>query len=113
MQPSREGPRTPLRQRLQDQIYVVLIPPIVDAMENTMSAIMVPKELIMQRLLAGMKGYWWQVFAEIIQNDNVIGLYAGYCTTLLRNLPAGVLGYSSFEYLKAAKLQKTKQSYLE
>ncbi|KAG4926599.1 hypothetical protein JHK84_052270 [Glycine max] len=38
-----------------------------------------------------------------------MGLYVGYSTTLLGNLPAGVLSYSSFEYLKA----KTKQSYLE
>lgn len=53
------------------------------------------------------------MFAEIIQNDGVMGLYAGYSATLLRNLPAGVLSYSSFEYLKAAVLQKTKQSYME
>ncbi|TYG39536.1 hypothetical protein ES288_D12G022800v1 [Gossypium darwinii] len=33
--------------------------------------------------------------------------------TLLRNLPAGVLSYSSFEYLKAAVLRKTKQTNLE
>jgi len=44
------------------------------------------------------------VFAEIIQNDGVMGLYVGYSTTLLGNLPAGVLSYSSFEYLKAVML---------
>jgi hypothetical protein len=32
-------------------------------------------------------------------------LYTGYSATLLRNLPAGVLSYSSFEYLKAAELR--------
>lgn len=92
----------------------VLIPPTAGAMGNIMSsAIMVPKELITQRMQAGAKGRSWQVFAEIIQNDGVMGLYAGYSATLLRNLPAGVLSYSSFEYLKAAVLQKTKQSYME
>lgn len=50
---------------------------------------------------------------EIIQNDGVMGLYAGYSATLLRNLPAGVLSYSSFEYLKAAVLRKSGKSHLE
>ncbi|KAL6318418.1 hypothetical protein AAG906_041183 [Vitis piasezkii] len=59
-------------------------------MGNIMSsAIMVPKELITQRM------------------------QAGYSATLLRNLPAGVLSYSSFEYLKAAVLSRTKNDHLE
>ena len=53
------------------------------------------------------------VFAEIIQNHDVMGCYAGYTATLLKNLLAGVLSYSSFKYLKVTVLQKTKQSYLE
>ena len=43
----------------------------------------------------------------------VMGCYAGYTATLLKNLLAGVLSYSSFKYLKVTVLQKTKQSYLE
>ena len=42
-----------------------------------------------------------------------MGCYAGYTATLLKNLLAGVLSYSSFKYLKVTVLQKTKQSYLE
>ena len=92
----------------------VLIPPTAGAMGNIVSsAIMVPKELITQRMQAGAKGRSWQVLLRIIQNDGFLGLYAGYSATLLRNLPAGVLSYSSFEYLKAAVLSKTKQPHLE
>ncbi|TKY45980.1 MITOFERRINLIKE 1 [Spatholobus suberectus] len=92
----------------------VLIPPAAGAMGNVASsAIMVPKELITQRMQAGAKGRSWQVFLEILQNDGVMGLYAGYFATLLRNLPAGVLSYSSFEYLKAAVLRRSEKSHLE
>ncbi|KAF4346546.1 hypothetical protein CsatB_006937 [Cannabis sativa] len=92
----------------------VLIPPTAGAMGNIVSsAIMVPKELITQQMQAGAKGRSWQVLLRIIENDGVLGLYAGYSATLLRNLPAGVLSYSSFEYLKAAVLNKTNQTNLE
>ncbi|KAK1432530.1 hypothetical protein QVD17_09427 [Tagetes erecta] len=92
----------------------VLIPPTAGAMGNIVSsAIMVPKELITQRMQAGAKGRSWQVLLTILEKDGVLGLYAGYWATLLRNLPAGVLSYSSFEYLKAAVLVKTKQTNLE
>ncbi|CAH1446095.1 unnamed protein product [Lactuca virosa] len=92
----------------------VLIPPTAGAMGNIMSsAIMVPKELITQRMQAGAKGRSWEVLLRILEKDGVLGLYAGYSATLLRNLPAGVLSYSSFEYLKAAVLRKTKQPNLE
>lgn len=92
----------------------LLIPPTAGAMGNIVSsAIMVPKELITQRMQAGAKGRSWQVLLKIIENDGVLGLYAGYSATLLRNLPAGVLSYSSFEYLKAAVLSKTKQAQME
>lgn len=92
----------------------VLIPPTAGAMGNIVSsAIMVPKELITQRMQAGAKGRSWEVLLRILEKDGVLGLYAGYSATLLRNLPAGVLSYSSFEYLKAAVLSRTKQANLE
>jgi hypothetical protein len=76
------------------------------------AAIMVPKELITQRLQSGAaKGRSWQVL-QIIKTDGLIGLYAGYAATLLRNLPAGVLSYSSFEYLKAFTLNKRNKESL-
>lgn len=77
------------------------------------SAIMVPKELITQRMQAGAKGRSWEVLLKILEKDGVLGLYAGYSATLLRNLPAGVLSYSSFEYLKAAVLIKKNKSNLD
>ncbi|XP_065847470.1 protein MITOFERRINLIKE 1, chloroplastic [Euphorbia lathyris] len=92
----------------------VLIPPTAGAMGNIVSsAIMVPKELITQRMQAGAKGRSWEVLLKILEKDGILGLYAGYSATLLRNLPAGVLSYSSFEYLKAAVMRKTKKSHLE
>lgn len=74
---------------------------------------MVPKELITQRMQAGAKGRSWDVLLRILEKDGFLGLYAGYSATLLRNLPAGVLSYSSFEYLKAGVLEKTNQSHLD
>ncbi|XP_010519383.1 PREDICTED: protein MITOFERRINLIKE 1, chloroplastic [Tarenaya hassleriana] len=92
----------------------VLIPPTAGAMGNIVSsAIMVPKELITQRMQAGAKGRSYEVLLKILEKDGILGLYAGYSATLLRNLPAGVLSYSSFEYLKAAVLNKRKQTHLE
>lgn len=92
----------------------VLIPPTAGAMGNIVSsAIMVPKELITQRMQAGAKGRSWEVLLKILEKDGILGLYAGYSATLLRNLPAGVLSYSSFEYLKAAVMHKTKKNHLE
>ncbi|KAL0723970.1 hypothetical protein Bca4012_038569 [Brassica carinata] len=93
----------------------VLIPPTAGAMGNIISsAIMVPKELITQRMQVGASGRRsYQVLLEILEKDGILGLYAGYSATLLRNLPAGVLSYSSFEYLKAAVLEKTQQNNLE
>ncbi|KAL0326037.1 UNVERIFIED_CONTAM: protein MITOFERRINLIKE 1, chloroplastic [Sesamum radiatum] len=92
----------------------VLIPPTAGAMGNIVSsAIMVPKEVITQRMQAGAKGRSWEVLLRILEKDGILGLYAGYSATLLRNLPAGVLSYSSFEYLKAAVLSKTGKSSLE
>lgn len=93
----------------------LLIPPTAGAMGNIISsAIMVPKELITQRMQSGaVKGRSWQVLLKILEKDGILGLYAGYSATLLRNLPAGVLSYSSFEYLKAAVLIKFNQASLE
>lgn len=92
----------------------VLIPPTAGAMGNIVSsAIMVPKELITQRMQAGAKGRSWEVLLKILEVDGILGLYAGYSATLLRNLPAGVLSYSSFEYLKAAVLSRTKNANLK
>ncbi|CAL5185350.1 unnamed protein product [Lathyrus oleraceus] len=98
----------------QENFPKILIPPAAGALGNVLSsAIMVPKELITQRMQAGAKGRSYEVLIKILQNDGVMGLYAGYSATLLRNLPAGVLSYSSFEYLKLAVMRETKKNHLE
>lgn len=92
----------------------VLIPPISGALGNVLSsAIMVPKELITQRMQTGAKGRSYEVLIKILQNEGVLGLYRGYSATLLRNLPAGVISYSSFEYLKLAFMKHTNKDCLE
>lgn len=90
------------------------IPPVAGAMGNLVSsAVMVPKELITQRMQAGAPGRSWQVLLATIERDGIGGLYAGYSATILRNLPTGVLSFSSFEYLKAAVLSKSKKPNLQ
>lgn len=90
-----------------DDFPPVLIPPTAGLMGNVVSsAIMVPKELVTQRMQAGAKGRSWEVVVQILERDGFLGLYAGYAATLLRNLPAGVLSYSSFEWLKTAVLRE-------
>ncbi|KAF8646836.1 hypothetical protein HU200_065639 [Digitaria exilis] len=99
---------------LRPHLPPFLVPPLAGASGNvSSSAIMVPKELITQRLQSGAaKGRSWQVLLDIVQNDGFFGLYAGYAATLLRNLPAGVLSYSSFEYLKAFTLKSRDKESL-
>eukprot|EP00252_Welwitschia_mirabilis_P014694 TRINITY_DN3242_c0_g1_i1.p1 TRINITY_DN3242_c0_g1~~TRINITY_DN3242_c0_g1_i1.p1 ORF type:complete len:373 (+),score=54.55 TRINITY_DN3242_c0_g1_i1:226-1344(+) len=90
------------------------IPPAAGAMGNIVSsAIMVPKELITQRMQAGARGRSWQVLLRTVEEEGILGLYAGYSATIMRNLPAGVLSFSSFEYLKALVLSKTKRPHLQ
>ncbi|KAM3355094.1 hypothetical protein ACQJBY_025710 [Aegilops geniculata] len=99
---------------LRPHLPPFLVPPLAGASGNiSSSAIMVPKELITQRLQSGAAtGRSWQVLLQILQADGFFGLYAGYAATLLRNLPAGVLSYSSFEYLKAFALSKSNAANL-
>ncbi|KAL6853955.1 hypothetical protein ACP4OV_019984 [Aristida adscensionis] len=99
---------------LRPHLPPFLVPPLAGASGNvSSSAIMVPKELITQRLQSGAaKGTSLQVLLRILHTDGFVGLYAGYAATLLRNLPAGVLSYSSFEYLKAFTLKKRNKESL-
>uniref|UniRef100_A0A0V0HZZ9 Putative ovule protein n=1 Tax=Solanum chacoense TaxID=4108 RepID=A0A0V0HZZ9_SOLCH len=70
---------------------------------------MVLKELRTHRIQSGAKGRSWQVLMIILEKDGILGFYAGYSATLLRNFPAGALSYSLFDYLKA----KAKREHLE
>jgi hypothetical protein len=75
----------------------ILIPPLAAAVGNiTSSAILVPKEVIKQRMQAGMVGSASEVFIQTIQTEGVGGLYAGYSAALLRNLPSNIISFSTF-----------------
>ncbi|KAG2594405.1 protein MITOFERRINLIKE 1, chloroplastic-like [Panicum virgatum] len=99
---------------LRPHLPPFLVPPLAGASGNiSSSAIMVPKELITQRLQSGAAtGRSWEVLLHIIQTHGFFGLYTGYAATLLRNLPTGVLSYSSFEYLKAFTLKSRHKESL-
>ncbi|CAI7732068.1 unnamed protein product [Closterium sp. NIES-53] len=84
---------------------MALVPPVAAALGNiTSSAILVPKEVIKQRMQAGAAGSVWQVLQQTVAGEGVAGLYSGYTAALLRNLPTNVLNFSTFEYLKMAIL---------
>jgi hypothetical protein len=59
------------------------------------------------------KGSSYEVLIKILQNEGVLGLYRGYSATLLRNLPAGVLSYLSFEYLQLVVMNSSKKNHLK
>eukprot|EP00897_Mesotaenium_endlicherianum_P010653 jgi/Mesen1/9616/ME000659S08983 len=91
-----------------------LVPPLAAAVGNlTSSAVLVPKEVIKQRLQAGAEGSAMQVLMGTLRAEGVGGLYAGYSAALLRNLPANMLNFSTFEYLKAAWLVRSGKDRLE
>ncbi|KAL2652140.1 hypothetical protein R1flu_020268 [Riccia fluitans] len=91
-----------------------LVPPFAAALGNiTSSAILVPKEVIKQRMQAGATGTAREVFMHTIQTEGVLGLYAGYSAALLRNLPTNIISFSTFEYLKMAWLKGTDKVRLD
>ncbi|KAL3699760.1 hypothetical protein R1sor_017782 [Riccia sorocarpa] len=91
-----------------------LVPPFAAALGNiTSSAILVPKEVIKQRMQAGATGTAREVFMNTIQTEGVVGLYAGYSAALLRNLPTNIISFSTFEYLKIAWLRGTNKVRLD
>lgn len=96
------------------QCPVALVPPFAAALGNiTSSAILVPKEVIKQRMQAGATGTALEVVMGTLRNEGVGGLYAGYSAALLRNLPSNMLNFSAFEYMKAAWLVRTGKDTLE
>jgi solute carrier family 25 S-adenosylmethionine transporter 26 len=92
----------------------LLIPPLSGAFGNIVSSIiLVPKEVITQRMQAGASGRSWQLALRTIQNEGVSGLYSGYGAALVRNLPSSVLSFTAFEYVKALWLKETGKPSLE
>ncbi|KAG0601769.1 hypothetical protein M758_11G138200 [Ceratodon purpureus] len=91
-----------------------LVPPLAAALGNiTSSAILVPKEVVKQRMQAGMVGSALDVFLQTIRSEGIGGLYAGYSAALLRNLPSNIISFSTFEYLKLAWLRDSEKTTLE
>ena len=76
------------------------------------STMLVPKELIKQRLQAGATGGAFHVARTALQRDGIRGLYVGYGTTLLRNAPSNAINFSLFEWIKARRLERTQEPAL-
>ncbi|KAH7404214.1 hypothetical protein KP509_15G016300 [Ceratopteris richardii] len=88
-------------------------PPLAAALGNVVSsAILVPKEVIKQRMQAGAVGSARDVFLHTVQSEGIKGLYAGYSAALLRNLPSNMISFSAFEYLKFTWLNMSNASVL-
>eukprot|EP00271_Cylindrocystis_brebissonii_P023463 TRINITY_DN9744_c0_g1_i1.p1 TRINITY_DN9744_c0_g1~~TRINITY_DN9744_c0_g1_i1.p1 ORF type:complete len:557 (+),score=98.75 TRINITY_DN9744_c0_g1_i1:222-1892(+) len=93
---------------------VALVPPLAAALGNVCSsAILVPKEVIKQRMQAGAAGTAVQVMLRTVRAEGLGGLYAGYAAALLRNLPSNMLNFSTFEYMKAAWLVRSGGAALQ
>ncbi|CAM6093679.1 unnamed protein product [Calypogeia fissa] len=92
----------------------LLIPPLSGAFGNIVSStILVPKEVITQRMQAGASGRSWNLLVRTVKNEGVRGLYAGYSAALVRNLPSSVISFTAFEYVKAVWLKYTGKNSLE
>lgn len=76
------------------------------------STMLVPKELIKQRLQAGATGGAFHVARTALRRDGIRGLYVGYGTTLLRNAPSNAVNFSLFEWIKARRLEHTRRPAL-
>jgi len=70
------------------------------------SVIFVPKEVLKQKLQAnqvpGVNLSLAQVLVKTLNEQGVAGLYAGYWSTLLRNIPTTMLNFSVYEQAKLA-----------
>eukprot|EP00250_Pteridium_aquilinum_P009771 c18923_g1_i1 orf=164-1348(+) len=90
-----------------------ITPPLAAALGNVVSsAILVPKEVVKQRMQAGAVGSARDVFLHTIESEGIAGLYAGYSAALLRNVPSNMISFSTFEYLKLAWLSMSHASIL-
>ncbi|KAG6551858.1 hypothetical protein Mapa_006472 [Marchantia paleacea] len=92
----------------------LMVPPIASAVGNIVSsAVLVPRDVITQRMQVGATGRSWEVFLRTINEEGVRGLYSGYSAAVVRALPSSVLSFTTFEYLKALWLKKNKKKALE
>ncbi|KAI5054637.1 hypothetical protein GOP47_0029782 [Adiantum capillus-veneris] len=90
-----------------------ITPPLAAALGNVVSSgILVPKEVVKQRMQAGAIGSARDVLVHTIKSEGITGLYVGYSAALLRNVPSNMISFSTFEYLKLAWLSMSDASVL-
>ncbi|KAE9445776.1 hypothetical protein C3L33_22326, partial [Rhododendron williamsianum] len=83
----------PVRRDKNTIVQITQIPPTAGAMGNIISsAIMVPKELIMQRMQAGAKGRSWEVLLRILEKDGVLRMRQTNAELYLKKQIGSVLG---------------------
>jgi solute carrier family 25 S-adenosylmethionine transporter 26 len=66
----------------------------------------VPFEVVKQQLQAGLHNSAFSAFRHIVKNAGPRGLYVGFWSTVLREMPFDALEFASYEYLKANYLKK-------
>lgn len=67
------------------------------------SVLFVPKEVVKQRMQAGLhKGRFFVAAVEVIRAGGMGGLYRGYKATLLRNIPSTMIRFALYEEFKLA-----------
>jgi len=62
--------------------------------------IRVPVEVIKQRQQAGVHSSSIHIFRSILKSEGFIGLYRGYTTTVLREIPFAFIQFPLWEWLK-------------
>eukprot|EP00899_Mesostigma_viride_P029016 jgi/Mesvir1/929/Mv17487-RA.1 len=104
--------KSALYQHLPPQL-TAMVPPVAATLGNMVSSIiLVPKELIKQRLQVGSADSALKVLLATVRTEGIGGLYVGYGPTLLRNLPSNVINFTVFEWLKALALSTTGRTSL-
>eukprot|EP00898_Chlorokybus_atmophyticus_P008993 jgi/Chlat1/9095/Chrsp97S08414 len=84
------------------------VPPLAAALGNVISSsILVPKEVIKQRMQVAGTHNAVAVLSATIRSEGVRGLYAGWGAALMRNLPSNVINFTVFEYLKALVIARS------
>lgn len=95
---------------LRPLVRPALVPPLAAFLGNIASSlVLVPKEVLKQRMQAGAAGSTVGVARALIQAEGVRGLYRGYASTILRNSPGNIISFSGYEFLKQLQLEKLPQ----
>ncbi|XP_013369175.1 PREDICTED: S-adenosylmethionine mitochondrial carrier protein isoform X3 [Chinchilla lanigera] len=63
--------------------------------------IRVPSEVVKQRAQVSASSRTFQIFSNILYEEGIQGLYRGYTSTVLREIPFSLVQFPLWEYLKA------------